>query len=142
MNLTRYLYTALGGGLVGLGGAAFTLAVSTTWLESAISGNGWIALAIVIFGGWHPWRVMGGVYLVAALRAIVTGMQTQVSRQLLELLNALGRNGFSVHDSKVLGMHGQGHGARQGCGHEAGQELFLHSSSVKEKVFRREMGPV
>ncbi|MCC7209099.1 MAG: ABC transporter permease [Anaerolineae bacterium] len=89
VNLTRYLYTALGGGLVGLGGAAFTLAVSTTWLETAVSGNGWIALAIVIFGGWHPWRVMAGVYLVAALRAIVTGMQAQVSRQLLELLNAL-----------------------------------------------------
>jgi hypothetical protein len=59
---------------------------------------------------------------------------------LLELFDALGRNGLAVHDGKVLGMHGQGHGAQQGSGHEAGQELFLHSSSVKEKVFRREMG--
>ena len=89
VNLMRYAYAAFGGALVGLGGAAYTLSVSTTWLETAVSGNGWIALAIVIFGGWYPWRVMLGVYLVAGLRTIVTNMQADVSRQLVELLNAL-----------------------------------------------------
>jgi simple sugar transport system permease protein len=33
-------------------------------------GDGWIALAIVIFGGWHPFRVVLGAYLFAALRAL------------------------------------------------------------------------
>lgn len=88
VNRTRYLYTAVGGALVGLGGAAYTLN-GGTWSETAISGNGWIALAIVIFGGWYPLRVAVGVYLVAALRAIVTSIQADVSRQLVELLNAL-----------------------------------------------------
>ncbi|HRE47753.1 MAG TPA: ABC transporter permease [Aggregatilineales bacterium] len=89
VNRARYLYAALGGLLVGLGGAAYTLSVTTTWLESQIAGNGWIALAIVIFGGWHPLRVALGVYLVAALRGVVTGLQGQIGRSVLELLNAL-----------------------------------------------------
>jgi simple sugar transport system permease protein len=70
VNRTRYLYTALGGALVGLGGAAYTLAIKSTWAEDAILGNGWIALAIVIFGGWHPVRVAVGVYLVATLQSL------------------------------------------------------------------------
>ncbi|CAG0955481.1 MAG: ABC transporter permease [Anaerolinea sp.] len=89
VNLSRYLYAALGGALVGLGGAAYTLSITTSWVETQIAGNGWIALAIVIFGGWNPFRVALGVYLVAALRAFVTGIQGQVGRQVVELLNAL-----------------------------------------------------
>jgi simple sugar transport system permease protein len=38
-------------------------------------GDGWIALAIVIFGGWHPFRVVLGAYLFAALRAISSDIQ-------------------------------------------------------------------
>src|SRR5512142_410365 len=75
VNMIRYLYTAVGGALVGLGGAAFTLSVKSKWSENDISGNGWIALAIVIFGGWYPMRVAIGVYLVAGLRAIATSLQ-------------------------------------------------------------------
>jgi general nucleoside transport system permease protein len=89
VNLARYFYVGVGGALVGLGGAAYTLSVTTTWNEAAISGNGWIALAIVIFGGWHPFRVAFGVYLVAGLRAVVTGLQADIGRQWVELLNAL-----------------------------------------------------
>jgi len=75
VNRTRYLYTALGGALVGLGGAAFTLALNSTWDEQAIQGSGWIALAIVIFGGWHPARVAIGVYLVATLQSLPDKLQ-------------------------------------------------------------------
>ena len=75
VNRTRYLYTALGGALVGMGGAAFTLSVTSSWNESFVSGNGWIALAIVIFGGWYPLRVALGVYLVAALRIVAGSLQ-------------------------------------------------------------------
>jgi general nucleoside transport system permease protein len=87
VNRLRYFYTALGGGLVGLGGAAYTLNVTSKWSESDITGNGWIALAIVIFGGWHPFRVALGVYLVAALRTLATGWQT--SGIPIALLNAI-----------------------------------------------------
>ena len=41
-----------------------------------MQGDGWIALAIVIFGGWHPFRVVLGAYLFAALRAVSSHIQT------------------------------------------------------------------
>ncbi len=76
VNLMRYIYTGIGGALVGMAGAAYTLNVTSKWAESDITGNGWIALAIVIFGGWYPTRVALGVYLVAGLRTLATGLQT------------------------------------------------------------------
>jgi simple sugar transport system permease protein len=63
----RYLWIALGGALVGLGGAAFTLCIKGWSRPDVITGKGWIALAIVIFGGWHPVRAALGVYLFVAL---------------------------------------------------------------------------
>ena len=61
----RYWYTGLGGALVGLAGAAYSLNVKPGWSSPpAMQGDGWIALAIVIFGGWHPFRVVLGAYLV------------------------------------------------------------------------------
>jgi simple sugar transport system permease protein len=72
---TQYLYCILGGALVGLAGAAFTLNVTSKWSESDISGYGWIALAIVIFGGWTPFRVAFGAYLVRGLSVLATNLQ-------------------------------------------------------------------
>jgi simple sugar transport system permease protein len=77
VNRLRYLYTALGGALVGMAGAAYTLSVNSKWNETDVLGNGWIALAIVIFGGWVPLRVAFGVYLVAALRTFAASLQGQ-----------------------------------------------------------------
>ncbi len=87
VNRIRYLYTALGGALVGLAGAAYTLNVTSKWSDSDITGNGWIALAIVIFGGWYPFRVALGVYLVAGLRTLATGWQA--SGVPIAILNAV-----------------------------------------------------
>ncbi len=89
VNRLRYFYTALGGSLVGLAGAAFTLSIISTWTESGIVGNGWIALAIVIFGGWYPLRIALGVYLVAGLRTVVLALQSSTERQILDFLNVL-----------------------------------------------------
>ncbi len=82
---TRYLYTALGGALVGLGGAAYSLSVKLGWSHGHTAGLGWIALAIVIFGGWHPMRVALGAYLFGALKSagsilqpVFPGVPTQV----------------------------------------------------------------
>ena len=87
VNRLRYLYTAFGGALVGMAGAAYTLSVASKWSENDVSGNGWIALAIVIFGGWVPLRVAFGVYLVAALRVFAASMQGQGIP--VSLLNAI-----------------------------------------------------
>ena len=74
----RYVYTLLGGALIGFGGAAFSLHVKLGWSHRHTAGFGWIALAIVIFGGWHPLRVTFGAYLFGALRASATTLQAIV----------------------------------------------------------------
>lgn len=60
----RIGYTVLGGGLVGLGGGWLMLAQSAAWHQQKTSnGQGWIALALVVFAGWRPLRVMLGAIL-------------------------------------------------------------------------------
>jgi simple sugar transport system permease protein len=76
VNRLRYGYTAAGGALVGLAGAAYSLSVKPGWATPpTMLGDGWIALAIVIFGGWHPFRVVLGAYLFAGLRALSSAVQ-------------------------------------------------------------------
>ncbi len=76
VNRLRYLYTAVGGALVGLAGASYSLATKPGWTNPpSMAGDGWIALAIVIFGGWHPFRVVLGAYLFAGLRALASAIQ-------------------------------------------------------------------
>lgn len=81
----RYLAVMAGGALVGLAGAAYSLDLKQGWSYRHTFGAGWIALAIVIFGGWRPWRVALGCYLFAALEILalrsqsaVPGLPTQV----------------------------------------------------------------
>ncbi len=67
----RILATIAGGMLVGLGGAAFSLAVKPGWGQpQGCEGIGWIALALVIFGSWHPLRVVLGAYLFGMLQLL------------------------------------------------------------------------
>ncbi len=75
----RYVYTILGGGLVGLGGAAFTLSVKLGWSYHHTQGFGWIALAIVIFGGWHPLRAAFGAYLFGGLQTLGGILQASIT---------------------------------------------------------------
>lgn len=76
VNVQRYIYVLVGGALVGLAGASYSLGVKSGWLTPpAMLGDGWIALAIVIFGGWHPFRVLLGAYLFAGLRAVAGSFQ-------------------------------------------------------------------
>lgn len=75
VNRLRYLYVALGGALVGIGGAAFSLDVKLGWSEGHTASYGWSALAIVIFGGWHPARAALGCYLFGALQVVALKLQ-------------------------------------------------------------------
>ena len=75
VNAIRYLYTLLGGAMVGIAGATYSLVVKLGWSHNHTAGNGWIALAIVIFGGWDPWKVAGGAYLFGALKALGSVLQ-------------------------------------------------------------------
>jgi ABC-type uncharacterized transport system permease subunit len=80
VNLMRYVYTALGGTLVGFAGAAYTLSIKLGWSHGHTAGNGWIALAIVIFGGWNPLRVAFGAYLFGSLKSLSSIFQRVAPR--------------------------------------------------------------
>ncbi len=70
VNRLRYVYTIVGGALVGLAGPAYSLSIKAGWKGtiSGLDGIGWIALAITIFGGWDPLRAAFGAYLFAFLQ--------------------------------------------------------------------------
>jgi ABC-type uncharacterized transport system permease subunit len=75
VNTLRFWYTVLGGAMVGIAGAAYSLDVKLGWRETLTLNLGWIALAIVIFGGWHPLRVAFGAYLFGALQVLAFQLQ-------------------------------------------------------------------
>ncbi|HWR66831.1 MAG TPA: ABC transporter permease [Bellilinea sp.] len=70
VNRLRYLYTIIGGALVGLAGPMYSLSVKVGWKGTitGLDGIGWIALAITIFGGWNPLRAAFGAYLFVLLQ--------------------------------------------------------------------------
>jgi len=82
-NVTRlrYIYTILGGALVGLAGPLYTLSVKAGWKGtiSGLDGLGWIVLAITIFGGWEPFRGAFGAYLFAFLQWLGLVLQSSLT---------------------------------------------------------------
>jgi general nucleoside transport system permease protein len=74
--LTRYLYVFVGGMLAGLAGATISLAVSPGWFsELTTGGQGWIAVGLVIFAQWDPFRAVVGSYAFGALRRLILDIQ-------------------------------------------------------------------
>jgi len=72
----RYFYVFVGGLLAGLAGATISLAVSPGWFaEKTTSGQGWIAVGLVIFAQWNPIRAAIGSYTFGALRRLVLDIQ-------------------------------------------------------------------
>ena len=59
----RYGALAFGGAMAGLGGAYLSIAYTPMWVEEMVAGRGWIALALVVFAAWRPWRLLVGAYL-------------------------------------------------------------------------------
>ena len=85
---SRYLAVIVGGILIGIAGAAYTLDLKQGWTYRHIAGTGWIALAVVIFGAWRPWRILFGCYLFALLQTLASRMQDntwQVPTQVLQV---------------------------------------------------------
>ena len=85
----RYLYVIAGGMLCGAGGAYLSLASAPSWLENMTAGRGWIAVALVIFALWRPWRALIGSYLFGGIDALGFHLQAagvQVSHFFLQML--------------------------------------------------------
>jgi simple sugar transport system permease protein len=85
----RYRAVLFGGAMSGLAGAFLSLSYTPMWAEEMTAGRGWIALALVVFASWRPWRVLLGAYLFGG----VTILQ----------LYAQGIGGFGIA-SQVMSM--------------------------------------
>ena len=73
---TRYFYVFVGGVFAGLAGATISLAISPGWFsELTTAGQGWIAVGLVIFAQWDPFRAMAGAYAFGALRRLILDIQ-------------------------------------------------------------------
>ena len=75
----RTLAVLFGGACAGLGGAYLPLAYTPFWVSGMTSGRGWIALALVVFASWLPFRLLVGAYLfggitILQLHAQATGL--------------------------------------------------------------------
>jgi simple sugar transport system permease protein len=85
----RYATTAFGGAMAGLGGAYLSLAYTPLWVEDMSAGRGWIALALVVFAAWKPWRVVLGAWLfggVSVLELFAQGRGVPVPSEALSAL--------------------------------------------------------
>jgi ABC-type uncharacterized transport system permease subunit len=89
VNRIRYLAVLFGGAMSGISGAYMSTALTPMWVEGMTSGRGWIALALVVFGTWKPWRVLGGAYLfgtVTVLQLYAQGLGVHVPSEFLSML--------------------------------------------------------
>jgi general nucleoside transport system permease protein len=85
----RALAVLFGGGCAGLGGAYLPLAYTPFWVSGMTAGRGWIALALVVFASWLPFRLMAGAYLFGGItilqlhaQAIGLGIPSQLMSSL------------------------------------------------------------
>lgn len=87
--IVRYLCVAVSGILAGMGGASMTLAIIPQFTPTAISGQGFIAIAAVIFGKWKPLGAYGACLLFGAAQALTVvlgGGNFSVSSEVLAML--------------------------------------------------------
>jgi len=71
----RTLAILFGGACAGLGGAYISLVRVPQWTEGMTAGVGWIALALVVFASWKPWRVLLGAYLFGGITQLQLNLQ-------------------------------------------------------------------
>lgn len=75
VNRVRYVCVTLGGLLAGLAGASLSIALTNLFQENLTSGQGFIAVALVYFGGWNPVGVLSGALLFSLVNALQLWMQ-------------------------------------------------------------------
>ena len=85
----RWAAVLFGGCCAGLGGGYLSLAYTPLWTENMTAGRGWIALALVVFASWLPWRLVVGAYLFGAVAILgfhAQGLGVRVSSQFISML--------------------------------------------------------
>ncbi len=97
----RYLYVIVGGMLAGLAGGSISLAISPGWFsELTTGGQGWIAVGLVIFAQWDPFRAAFGSYAFGALRRLT--LDIQGPSQIFGLSNPFFFNPYLGYFMKML----------------------------------------
>ena len=89
VNGIRYLALMFGGAMAGLGGAYLSLVQTPLWAENMTAGRGWIALALVVFSAWKPWRCLAGAYIfggVTILQLHAQALGVSISAQYMSML--------------------------------------------------------
>ena len=90
-NVRRIRLAAVmfGGICCGLAGAFMSLVYTPLWVEGMVAGRGWIALALVAFATWRPYRLLVGAYLFGGITILTYHMQAlgvPIASQLLSML--------------------------------------------------------
>ena len=72
---TRYLTIIFGGAMSSLAGYYISICYAPMWQEGMTAGRGWIALALVVFATWKPWRLLVGAYIFGGVAIMQMNLQ-------------------------------------------------------------------
>ena len=89
VNGVRLACVLFGGVMAGLGGSYLSLVYTPLWVENMTAGRGWIAIALVVFASWKPWRAFFGAYLFGGITIIqlhAQGFGVEIAPQFLSML--------------------------------------------------------
>jgi len=75
VDRTRYFSVCLGAVLAGLAGASLSLSLVNLFQENLTAGQGFIAVALVYFGGWRPLGILAGALLFSTINALQLWLQ-------------------------------------------------------------------
>lgn len=76
VNRTRYEALAFGSALASISGCFLSTAQAGLFSDTMIAGRGFIAVALVYFGHWHPLQILGGALLFTFAQSLQTGIQS------------------------------------------------------------------
>ena len=72
---TRYLTIIFGGVMSSIAGFYISICYAPMWQEGMTAGRGWIALALVVFATWKPWRLLVGAYIFGGVAIMQMNLQ-------------------------------------------------------------------
>ena len=85
----RFFAILFGGACAGLAGGYLSLVYTLQWVEGMSAGRGWIAVALVVFAAWSPWRALAGAYLFGAISILQLHAQAMGAPIPSQFLSAL-----------------------------------------------------
>lgn len=103
----RWVAVLFGGMMAGLAGAYLPLVLTPHWAEGMTAGRGWIALALVVFASWQPWRVVVGAILFGGITIMQLAGQARgwtIQPQFLSMLPYLATIVVLVSISRAGGV--------------------------------------